>query len=91
MQALDQLNSKLDQLLKKHAATEAENKRFRDTIAAQTREIEELSRHRSSLEKDMVSVRIGRDTGNEEERDNMRRQLDVVISEIDKILNTLND
>jgi hypothetical protein len=39
----------------------------------------------------VVSVRLGTAFTGDEERDNMREQLDNVIDEIDKILNTLND
>jgi uncharacterized coiled-coil protein SlyX len=89
MQSFDLLNSKLDQLLKKHAALEADNKRLRDTIASQNKTIDSMSQQLQSLEKDMVSVHLG--SGTPADNDNMRRQLDAVISEIDKILNTLND
>ena len=91
MLALDQLEKKLDQLLKKYAATEAENKRLRDTIAAQTKSLDDFSKKLTSLEKDMVSVHIGRPAQDADEKENMRKQLDTVIAEIDKILNTLND
>jgi len=39
----------------------------------------------------MVSVHLGKAVANEEEQEHMRAQLDNVIAEIDKILNTLND
>jgi hypothetical protein len=91
MQALDELNRKLGMLLKKHAALEAENERLRDTVARFEKSEGILTKQLASLEKDMVSVRLSPDAGNEEERQNMRRQLDMVITEIDRILNTLND
>ncbi len=91
MQALDQLNTKLDMLLKKYAALEAENKRLKATIAAQDKSVESLTKKLASLENGMVSVHLGQAVVDEDEKDNMRRQLDHVIGEIDKILNTLND
>ena len=91
MEALDQLGKKLDMLLKKHTALEAENKRLKQIMAAQNKSVESLTKKVASLEQGMVSVRIGSATENEEEKDNMRHQLDSVIMEIDKILNTLND
>ncbi len=91
MEALDQLNKKLDTLLKKHAALETENIRLRETVATQDKSVVKLSKKLASLEQDMVSVHIGKATDNEDEKDNMRKQLDSVITEIDKILNTLND
>ncbi len=90
MQALEQLNKKLDTLLKKYASLEAENKRLKETIAVQ-KTVESLNKKLASLEHGMVSVHLGNRVDNEEEKDNMRRQLDTVIAEIDKILNTLND
>ncbi len=90
MQALDDLNKKLDILLKKYAASEAENKRLKDTVAKQEKAVAELTKKLASLENGMVSVHLGPAVG-DEEKDNMRKQLDTVIGEIDKILNTLND
>jgi len=91
MLALDLLNKKLDTLLKKHAALEAENKRLKDTVAGQIKETAKLNKKLASLEQGMVSVHLGKTTGSEDEKENMRLQLDTVIGEIDKILNTLND
>lgn len=91
MEALDTLNSKLDQLLKKHTALETENKRLKDTISEHEKSAEALNKKITSLEKDMVSVHLGKTVSGEDEKDNMRSQLDNVISEIDKILYTLND
>lgn len=91
MEALDKLSKKLDTLLKKHAATEAENKRLKETIAAQIKTAEQLNKKLASLEKGMVSVHIGKTVEDDEQKENMREQLDTVIGEIDKILNTLND
>ena len=91
MQALDTLNKKLDSLLKKHTALLSENKRLKDTIAKQIKAEEKLSKKLASLEHGMVSVHLGNAVDNDEEKENMREQLDNVIAEIDKILNTLND
>jgi len=91
MQALDELNSKLNTLLKKYTALETENKRLKDTIARQTKTEEKLTKQIASLEQNMVSVKLGGTVGNDDDKDNMRRQLDSLITEIDGILNTLND
>ena len=91
MEALDQLSKKLDTLLKKHAALETENKRLRETVVTQDKSVAKLSEKLKSLEQGMVSVHLGKTTDNEDDKENMRKQLDNVISEIDKILNTLND
>jgi cell division septum initiation protein DivIVA len=91
MQALDELNKKLTKLIKRHSTLEAENKRLRETIARQQSTEADLKQRIASLEQGMVSVNLDQTIGSAEERDNMRRQLDVLISEIDGILNTLND
>jgi hypothetical protein len=91
MQALDQLNKKVDTLLKKYAALEAENKRLKEAVAGELEKTKKLTRKLASLEQGMVSVHIGKAVENDEEQENMRQQLDNVIAEIDKILNTLND
>ena len=91
MQALDQLNIKINTLIKKYTALEAENKRLKDTIARQEKTEQELSRKLGSLEHNMVSVHLGKAVNNDADKENMRRQLDTVITEIDRILNTLND
>ena len=91
MDAINILNSKLDLLLKKHAASEADNKRLRAIIDGQNKVIQTLNKKISSLESNMVSVNLGSTNITDEEKQNMRTQLDSLIAEIDKILNTLND
>ena len=91
MQELQLLNTKLDLLLKKYAALQSENKRLKQTITQQTKSIENLNSKLSELEQNMVAVQMGRSLLNDEEKIKMRKQLDNVIGEIDKILNTLND
>ena len=78
-------------LLKKYAALEAENKRLKATIAAQDKTTEALAKKLASLERGMVSVQIGNSPVDEEDKENMRRQLDQLIADIDNILVTLND
>ncbi len=91
MEALDLLNHKLNMLLKKYAALEAENKRLRATISGHEKSVESLTKKLASLEHGMVSVHLGNAVEDEDEKENMRNQLDNVIADIDKILNTLND
>lgn len=91
MHALDKLDKKLTLLLKKYAALEAENKRLRETVATQATTVDALTAKLAELEHGMVSVHLGKTVVNEQEQNNMRTQLDHVITEIDKILNTLND
>lgn len=91
MQELQLLNDKLDVLLKKYITLQAENKRLKDTIDKQTESIQGLTGKLSDLEQNMVAVQIGKSVLSDEERIKMRKQLDNVIGEIDKILTTLND
>ena len=91
MQELQLLNDKLDVLLKKYITLQAENKRLKDTIDKQTESIQGLTGKLSDLEQNMVAVQIGKSVLSDEERIKMRKQLDIVIGEIDKILTTLND
>ena len=91
MQELQLLNDKLDVLLKKYITLQAENKRLKDTIDKQTESIQGLTGKLSDLEQNMVAVQIGNSVLSDEERIKMRKQLDSVIGEIDKILTTLND
>jgi predicted nucleic acid-binding Zn-ribbon protein len=91
MQALDELNSKINLLLKKHAALEAENKRLKDAVTRHEKSEAKLNKQLAKLEKDMVSVNLKAAINDDEDRQNMRRQLDLAITEIDRILTTLND
>ena len=91
MQELQLLNDKLDVLFKKYITLQAENKRLKDTIDKQTESIQGLTGKLSDLEQNMVAVQIGNSVLSDEERIKMRKQLDSVIGEIDKILTTLND
>lgn len=91
METFGLLSDKLDLLLKKHAALETENSRLRATIDGQNKAIQRLNKKVISLDNSMGSVHLGHADISDEEKENMRRQLDAVIAEIDKILTTLND
>ncbi len=91
MLALDNLSKKINLLIKKQAALEAENNRLKAIIAAHEENEKKLNAKLASLDNNLVSVRMDNKTENTEERENMVRQLDKLIQEIDIILNTLND
>lgn len=91
MQALGTLNDKLEELLKKHTALQVENKRLKATIAQQSGSIDVLNKKIASLEKGLGEVYVNKAVLTAEDKNNMRKQLDTVIGEIDKILTTLND
>ncbi len=91
MQELQLLNDKLDMLLRKHATLQAENKQLKDTVSAQLQSIEILNTKLVTLQENMVATGIDKTLANDDDKNAMRKQLDNVIGEIDKILNTLND
>jgi len=91
MQELQLLNEKLDLLLKKYTALQAENARLKETVSKQLKSIEGLNSKLSSLEENIGSAQIGKAVISNDEKNGVRKQIDNVIGEIDKILNTLND
>ena len=91
MEALEQLKEKLSALLKKHAAIKAENKRLQGIVDDMTQKNIAMTQKIATLEQGLVSVRFDGVPVSDEDKQNMRQQLDSVISEIDKMLSNLND
>lgn len=91
MEALQLLNDKLDLLLKNFDELKLENKCLKDIIAQQTKTISELNQKQHEMEQQVLSKHIGLLDLPEADKEKMRSQLDAVIGEIDKILNTIND
>ena len=91
MDTLSLLDDKLDVLLKSYQAKEMEIVRLRATIEGQNKAIQRLNKKVAAMDSNMVSVKMDSAGITEEEKENMNRQLDGVIAEIDKILITLND
>lgn len=91
MQELDTLNNKLDLLIKKYAGVQAENRRLKETVAAQTLQLTGLNERLAKLEEHMSSGQPGSEVLDEAGKNKMKKQLDTVIGEIDKILGTLNE
>lgn len=91
MQQLDVLNTKLDVLLKKYAALQAENKSLKDTVARQLQQIDALNEKAGRLEEDRHVADIGKVVADNTDKAGVRKQIDSLIGEIDKILITLND
>lgn len=84
------LNEKLDVLIKKYTAMKTENKQLKEAISQQLESIEALNNKLSILEEQMLSVQIGKTVSTDVEKASMKRQLDMVIAAIDKILVSLN-
>lgn len=91
MLELQLLNDKLDMLLKKYAALQAENQGLKDTVGKQLKTIEELNSKLAAADDQHATQGLGKALGEEKEKAALRKKLDGVIGEIDKILNTLND
>jgi hypothetical protein len=91
MQELELLNNKLDLLLKRYTGLLAENKSLKGTIAKQQRSLEMLNAKLDGLEQNMMVSQISNTVADPKEKDALRKQLDTVIGQIDKILVTLND
>ncbi len=91
MQELTLLNDKLDRLLKKYTELQAENKRLKETVNTQLKSIETLNGKLALLEENMMAASIGTAMLNDDEKQVVKKQLDSVLAEIDKILATLND
>ncbi len=85
------MKHKLDLLLKKHSALQAENTRLKETVDQHLKSIDTLNKQMSKMEQGLATAQIGNVTMGDVEKDSVRKQLDTVIGEIDKILTTLND
>ncbi|MEI8279127.1 MAG: hypothetical protein WCG87_05135 [Bacteroidota bacterium] len=91
MQELQLLKHKLDLLIKKYSALQAENIRLKETIDQYLKSIDGLNKQMSKMEQGMATQQIGNVAMGVMEKESVRKQLDTVIGEIDKILTTLND
>jgi len=91
MDPLQLLNEKIDILLRRYAALQAENIRLKETVAEQLRAIEQLNGNLAALEERMLGMQISTGLQDEEEKQELRRRLDKLIAEIDKMLISLND
>ncbi len=91
MREIELLNAKLDLLLKRYNALLTENKTLKGTIAKQQQSIETLNAKLETVEQSMMAVQVGNSVSEAEEKEILRKQLDMVIGQIDKILVTLND
>jgi len=91
MQELDLLNSKLEILIKSYKSIQAENAGLKQTIVGQSETIQQLNTQIRTLEQRLADRQITDSFAEDKNKDVVRKQLDVVIGEIDKILNSLND
>lgn len=61
------------------------------TIAAQSADLEKLNQQFEQIEQNVMLEQIGKKVLTEDDRKAMKKQLSIVIGEIDKMLLTLND
>jgi hypothetical protein len=91
MQELEKLNDKIEKLLKKHADAKADNQHLKELVSAQAKQIESLAVQLTQQEQQTMATGINSTVQDVKEREIMRKQLDTVLADIDKILATLND
>jgi hypothetical protein len=91
MSAIDQLRTRVDQLLRQYAAAQLDLKNLRNELKDKDHTIASLQLQLTKTEEQLLAQQIGRAIPDAESRANSRKKLDQVIREIDKILTTLND
>lgn len=91
MEELDGLREKVDALIKQYKASQASVKKLTATIAKKDEEIAKLKETITTLNEQSLAHAAGALLQTPKEREIVRRQLDSVISEIDKILTAIND
>ena len=91
MQELRELETKLGVLLKQYAVLSTENNRLKKTITAKEGELEKLKKQLEEVQQNVLANQIATALPTAKEKQKTRKQLDAVISEIDKILTSLND
>ena len=91
MESLHILNDKLDLLIKRYHGSQDEVKRLRTIIEGQNKTIDTLSKKVKNLENGIATIQISKQLGDLGNKDNVKKHLDGIILEIDKILLTLND
>lgn len=91
MEPLQQLHKKIETLLKRYLALETENSRMRDIIGKQLQSIDSMNEKMLSMEDEKMNATIGSIELSDEEKTSLKMQIDTAISEIDKMLTTLNE
>jgi len=91
MEALHTLNDKLDVLIKRYSSAQDEIKRLRTIVEGQNSTIDSLSKKVKTLESGVATAQLGKKIAELGNKTDVRKQLDAIILEIDKIMITLND
>lgn len=91
MQELTLLHTKLEQLLKKHAALQAENKALHNTVREQDEQFQKLNKKVISLEDELANNKTAEALIGKDDKSAVKKQLNSLIGDIDKLLASLND
>lgn len=91
MQEVTLLHTKLDKLLKKYAAVQAEKKDLLNTVREQNVQLQSLNKKVAGLEEKIVTTKTADAISGKEDKADVRKQLNSLIKDIDKLLATLND
>ena len=91
MEGINTLNERVTELLKRYSALLRERENLRKEASAMRAENEDLHARLNKAEEGLLAINISQAMPDEATRAQNRKKLDTVISEIDKILTTLND
>jgi len=88
MTQLDVLQNKIEQLLQKYDLLLEENKCLKEIIASQTQKIKQLNESLAELELTLNPKNVLAENYNSRE---IKNQLDKIIIEVDKIMDSINE
>lgn len=91
MEKLQLLHDRLELLLKKYTTVQEENVQLKETLARQLDAMDTLNKQLARLETTLLTTQQSKKNNESGQGKTMRKQLDSVIMEIDKILSTLHD
>ncbi|MCB0697206.1 MAG: hypothetical protein KDC07_07565 [Chitinophagaceae bacterium] len=91
MQELALLHTKLEKLLKKYTALQAEHNDLLQTMRAQNETLLVLNKKVASLEDELNTAKTADAITAKEDKAAVKKQLNTLIGDIDKLLASLND
>lgn len=91
MHELTTLHTKLDKLLKKYTALQAEKESLQQTLHAQNEKVDLLNKKLAVLEEEVNLAKTGDAISGKDDKSAVRKQLNALIGDIDKLLASLND
>lgn len=89
MESVFRLREKVEALLRRYTALEAENEELKASLSGKEEELASMREMLSKADMNTMAKQIGQTISDPEARAAGRRKLDEVIGEIDKILTTL--